>query len=116
MFLAFLFRITGRKQLSAARLTVPDAKVHGLCSPNHPNGQEHVVADLSCLESVEKNVEKAFILCVHMSRFARQHVIQNVNIFKRYVGHNHRSSSFERDSLERFLTGTFCMIIPGLVR
>lgn len=64
MFFAFLFRIQSKKELSSARLEVPDAKVHGLCSPDHPNSEEHVVADLSCLESNEQNVDTALILCV----------------------------------------------------
>ena len=59
--LHFPFRITGRKQL-----TVPDAKVHGLCGPNHPNGQEHVVADLSCLQRVDQKEERAVLLCVYV--------------------------------------------------
>ena len=46
-------------------LTIPDAKVHGLCGPNHPDGQQHVVADLCSLEGIDHKEEMALLLCVY---------------------------------------------------
>lgn len=52
------FLVTGSKQRGAAEVLVPDAEVHGLCGPDHPNGQEHIVTDLSSLQSTTDKVAK----------------------------------------------------------
>lgn len=37
-------------------MPIPDAEVHGLRGPDHPDGQEHVVTDLSSLQSMTDKV------------------------------------------------------------
>lgn len=75
----------------SASVRVPDSKVHGLCRANHPDGQEHIVADLSRLDSRGKMVNKHkcwnitnvlnFMICGDFFDLEHEHENKLIDVF-----------------------------------
>lgn len=60
----FCLKVKGHT-LAQQRSTVPDAKVHRLCGPDHPNGEQHIVTDFSCLQGCEQRKELEMIIIAY---------------------------------------------------